>query len=205
MASIQLNFINQSNDQNNSQVVIFQANEADPRATPIAWKVIENCGPGWSHPFTYDRETTIAARDPYGNYTQQLPACTGQQLSLVDDPAGTVLKNTGSSAGADSIEFVNARSAGAADAHIFRGGRLLAATPGVVPAQEAVFAFKPVIRIRAVARAQEGAAIDPVTLSHTHTELPLSGIGSADIVMTGGGPGATSAPFAFTLQNIVPA
>lgn len=203
MASIQLNFINQSNDQHNSKVVIFQANEADPRAIPIAWKVIENCGPGWTHPFTYDTDTTIAAGDSYGNYTPQLPAGAGRQFRLTESPTGNLLKATGHSAGADAIEFVNGLTKGAAGAYLYRGGRLFAATPGVVPGQEAVFVFRPVIRIRVVVQAQEGAAIDPVILSHASAQLSLAGIGSADIVMTGGGPGPGSTPYAFTLQNIV--
>ncbi|MBT9441299.1 MAG: hypothetical protein IV087_05435 [Acidovorax sp.] len=40
-------------------------------------------------------------------------------------------------------------------------------------------------------------------ISNINTELSLLGIASADIVMTGGGPGANSTPFAFNLENIV--
>ena len=32
-------------------------------------------------------------------------------------------------------------------------------------------------------------------------ELPLENLSSADIVMTGGGPGATSTPVTFNLEN----
>jgi hypothetical protein len=40
-------------------------------------------------------------------------------------------------------------------------------------------------------------------LSMVNAELSLLGIASADIVMTGGGPGPTSTPFQFNLANIV--
>ena len=40
-------------------------------------------------------------------------------------------------------------------------------------------------------------------VSNINTEISLLGIASADIVMTGGGPGANSTPFAFSLQNVV--
>jgi hypothetical protein len=33
--------------------------------------------------------------------------------------------------------------------------------------------------------------------------LSLLGIASADIVMTGGGPGSNAMPFAFSLQNVI--
>ena len=40
-------------------------------------------------------------------------------------------------------------------------------------------------------------------ISNINTELSLPGIASADIVMTGGGSGANSAPFTFNLENTV--
>ena len=39
-------------------------------------------------------------------------------------------------------------------------------------------------------------------ISNINTELSLLGIASADIVMTGGGPGPNSTPFQFTLENV---
>jgi hypothetical protein len=45
----------------------------------------------------------------------------------------------------------------------------------------------------------------PVSMSvaQDNSEISLLGIASADIVMTGSGPGDESSPFQFTLQNIV--
>ena len=40
MADIKLNFINASNDANNSQVVIFQQNENSPSEIVSAWKIV---------------------------------------------------------------------------------------------------------------------------------------------------------------------
>lgn len=39
-------------------------------------------------------------------------------------------------------------------------------------------------------------------ISQINSEINLFGISSADIVMTGGGPGKDSKPFSFTLENI---
>ncbi|MGK4568066.1 hypothetical protein [Flavobacterium sp. 3HN19-14] len=44
MSDIKLNFINNSNDANNSQIVIFQKNYAEDNLNPVAWKVIRECG-----------------------------------------------------------------------------------------------------------------------------------------------------------------
>jgi len=51
---IHLNFINYSDDTNNSSVVIFQKNVADPfDHSVIAWEVISNYGPGVKIPFVF--------------------------------------------------------------------------------------------------------------------------------------------------------
>ena len=51
---IKLNFINLSNDVNNSQVVIFQKNvSTDFDELAVAWKVISNCGRGDNHPSSF--------------------------------------------------------------------------------------------------------------------------------------------------------
>jgi hypothetical protein len=79
MSVIQLNFINQSNDVNNSEIVIFQKNEAETfDELAIAWRVIKNCGVGDHHPFTYSHDFGVGSSDSYGNYTPQLSASTGQ-------------------------------------------------------------------------------------------------------------------------------
>ncbi|MDB5088090.1 MAG: hypothetical protein JWR09_2084, partial [Mucilaginibacter sp.] len=57
--------------------------------------------------------------------------------------------------------------------------------------------------IGAVSQIWEGDLINSAITSQVNTELSLLGIASADIVMTGGGPGKASTGFNFTLQNIV--
>jgi hypothetical protein len=114
--NIALNFINQSNDLNNSQVVIFQKNVAlasGPMGSGhLVHKTISNCTPGSQHPFS-------------------LPAVPSVCITAVPE---------------NTVHNVNTQ--------------------------------------------------------HADTELSLYGISSADIVMTGGGPGPNSTPFQFTLQNV---
>lgn len=43
---VQLNFVNQSNDANNSQIVIFQKNVASDFELAVAWRVIKYFRPG---------------------------------------------------------------------------------------------------------------------------------------------------------------
>ena len=72
-----------------------------------------------------------------------------------------------------------------------------------IPWQKAVFEFKPTIWIGVASQVVQGQVMNSAIISNINTELSLLGIASADIVMTGGGPGANSTPFAFNLENIV--
>ncbi|GEM_PF-4291769 len=119
---IRLNFINQSNDANNSQIVIFQQDPASDTGSPaVPWKVIPNCAPGDSHSFTFPK------------------------------------------------------------------------------------ALGPTIWIGAAPQATEGRPPPPAIVSSINTQLSLLNVTSADIIMTGGGPGRSPTPFQFNLANVVTA
>jgi hypothetical protein len=204
MPDIKLTFVNQSNDRNNSEVVVFQKNQATSfEELAVAWLVIENCGQGWSHPFLYPMEMSVSASDSWGNFSKQLGASNGQQFQVVEDLSGDILKYGGQASSQNEVEVLNALDLGAIDANIYKNGRLLAAKTGIAPGQKAVFQFNPTIWIGVVSQIQEGSVMNSAILSQINTELSLFGIKSADIVMTGGGPGPNSTPFTFTLQNIV--
>jgi hypothetical protein len=204
MPGINLTFINQSNDTNNSQVVIFQKNVAiNVDEFAVAWKVIQNCGPGWNHPFTFSGQFYTAAGDSWGNHSPQVPAAGGQTFSVVATPSGDVLQLMSESADTHEIGISNDLQTGAISANIFMDGSLLATKTNVSPGQKAVFQFKPTIWVGVVSQLTEGDVINSAILSQVNTEISLLGLKSADIVMTGGGPGSSSTPFIFTLQNVV--
>ena len=202
---VQLNFVNQSNDANNSQIVIFQKNVAsDFEELAVAWRVIKYCGQGDNHPFTYPTSTQIAYADSWGNYTPQLDALPGERFEAVRTKSGdAIIRSPQSATASTQIELLNSLPQGGVTALIFKAARLFAQVPGVAPQQKAVFEFKPTIWIGVVSQIEQGEVINSAILSEIDTEISLLGIASADIVMTGGGPGPTAAPFAFTLQNIV--
>ncbi len=203
-SEIKLNFINHSNDTNNSSIVIFQQNVAENFGEiAVAWKVIENCGRLDNHPFTYPLQFQVSAKDSYGNYTPQLTAVDGQAYEMVKDTSGDVLTiaSTPASSAAE-VEVRNSLLQGAIDGCIFRDGRLLATKTNIAPGQKAVFQFQPRIYIGVVSQVTESQIMNSAIIKTINTELNLFGISSADIVMTGGGPGPGSSPFEFTLANV---
>lgn len=203
MTNIKLNFINQSNDVNNSEVVIFQKNVASNfDEIAVAWKVIKNCGRGFNHPFSFPMQNGISSSDSFGNYTPQLNAQDGQVFNMVNVASGDTLQHDTTQKVTKGIQFSNDLKEGTINANILKDGKLLATQKDILPGQKTVFEFKPTIWIGVVSQVEEGDIMNAAIISEINTEIALVGISSADIIMTGGGAGAAATPFSFTLKNI---
>lgn len=135
MPHIQLNFINNSNDTNNSQVVIFQKNEAfNFGERPVAWKTIDNVGRGYNHPFTFSLQNDVVASDSWGNFTPIQSAAEGRQFNVIQSASGAELKAIGTIDG-NQVHVINDLVTGAINAHIFKDGKLLATKTGLARAK----------------------------------------------------------------------
>jgi hypothetical protein len=145
----------------------------------------------------------VGARDSWGNYTPQLNAQNGQLFQMAMTTSGNQLVPVGSGTSSKEVQVLNNLKQGAMNASIYKGGKLLAVKTSIAPQQKAVFEFKPTIWIGVASQIVQGQVMNSAVVSNINTELSLLGIASAHIVMTGGGPGATSTPFAFSLENIV--
>jgi hypothetical protein len=201
---IRLNFINQSNDHQNSDIVVLPRNvSASADEAAVAWHVIQYCGHGDTHPFVYPAQSQVAVVDAWGNYSPRLDAAPGQAFAIRMTDSGDELAATGAANSPAEIEIANQLEKGAISAQIFKDGALFAQKSGIAPGQMAAFQFKPAIWIGAVSQAEQGQVMNSAIVDQVNTEISLLGIASADIVMTGGGPGASAKPFAFNLQNVV--
>ena len=198
---IEITFINQSYDANNSDVVIFQKNVATNfEEIAVAWRVIQNCGRNWSHVFTYPMDFYVAAQDSWGNVSDLQLAENGQKWNVVRSTSGDVLTLDSTPASSmTEVEIKNCLSAGSIDAQIYKDGRLLSTKTGVSPQQKGVFEFKPTIWVGVVSEIEEGDIMNSAILSDINTEISLLGITKANLIMTGGGVGSSAIPFKFTL------
>lgn len=198
---VKLNFVNRSNDAGNVHVLVF-GQPPSPELDGIgqAWRVIDNCGPGWSHPFTWPVAVTLGVVDPNGNVSPQLDIAEGQVAEVVAAPSGTQLRIAGQQGPSRAIALINQLPQGFVAATVFRDGQPYARA-SLAPHTTVTLAFKPTIWIGAAARTEAGEANGGEAVS-TLTEINLMGIASADIVMTGGGQGADAKPFVFTLANV---
>jgi hypothetical protein len=204
MEKIKLNFINRSNNIKNLSVVIFQKNVANHfDEIVVAWKVIQNCGILDNHPFIYSLNLNVSSSDSYGNYSPQLNAFSGQAFDMQTTRSGVMLQiSSKPSTNSTEVEVRNNLNRGAINANCYRDGKLLAVKTGLAPGQKAAFEFQPKIYIGVVSQIVEGEIMNAAMISEINTEINLFGITSADIVMTGGGPGESSTSFNFTLENI---
>lgn len=202
--NIDLTFINQSNELNNPDVVLFQKNIAPGAAdNAIAWTVIKNCGRGWSRRIKYPMQFDVAVQDAWGNVSALMPALPCQKWHVASHPSGEVLAlDTGPASGFGQVEIRNGFMRGAVHAQVYKDGKLLAAQHNLVPQQTAVFEFKPTIWIGVVSQIEEGEAMSSAILSGISTEISLLGIAKANLIMTGGGVGVTAMPFNFTLVPV---
>jgi hypothetical protein len=201
---IRLNFINQSNDANNSDVVIFQKNVAtDFDGISIAWQVIRNCGQGYNHPFVFPVAMSVGIGDSWGNYSPQQAAQNGQLFAATLGASGTQFALAGEATSRTEVQLLNALPRGSINANVYKAGKLFAQKTSVAPQQKAVFSFTPTIWIGVVSEIEEGQVMNSAIISSINTEISLLGLVSADIVMTGGGPGPSSTPFQFNLENVV--
>jgi len=202
---IKLNFINLSNDANNSQIVIFQKNvSTDFDELAIAWKVISNCGRGDNHPFVFPMRTTLSASDSDGNYMPQKLAQNGEMFSVSRVASGNVLSLAGASPSSREIQLRNDLRTGAITASVFKDSRLLAHKTGIVPGQKSGVRVQAdaVDRRRVADRAGRGAEFGGA-LRHQYGRCSLLGIARADIVLTGGGAGTSAVSYQFKLANVV--
>ncbi|TND08457.1 MAG: hypothetical protein FD123_2253 [Bacteroidetes bacterium] len=205
---ILLNLINQSNDTNNSTIVIFQAPPAGDTAPGdsaghalYAWKVISNIRPGETFTFKYPSENFASACDSWGNFGQMMPAPPGSSFVMQLTSDGEELTHINPPLDPGAVVIRNGMKSDAISAYIYKGGRPLAAKMNMKPGQEAWFVFPHEICVCVMPDVQEGLPF-PEPPEATRIAIDPK-IKRADIVMTGGGSGSAVTPFRFTLQNVV--
>jgi hypothetical protein len=204
--AIDLKFINRSSALGGCDVVLFQKNlVADLRELAMAWKVIRHCGVSCHHPFQYATEVEVSVRDANGNHSPHVAVRDGQRLAATPTPYGRHLGARGRAVSYSQFEVVNELPRGAVDVNVYRSGLVVASKTAVAPEQKAVFQFKPALWIGAAAPTHQGERLTSAVMNGVDTELSLLGVASANIVMTGGGPGQQAKPFAFHLEELVAA
>ncbi|MGD8561337.1 MAG: hypothetical protein PVG03_02330 [Desulfarculaceae bacterium] len=197
-----LNLVDNTEHIDNLEVVLFQLNSASAdNDSAVAWKVVKSIKQG-THPFTFISSMQAGFSDTYGYTTRRIDVTTGQVFSFVRDETGDNIINTGTTSSPARFEMSNSLETGSVDANIYKDDKLLATESQMSPGQAEAFLFNPVIWIATGSSVQEGQTVSLDSLNNI-TGIPLNGIASADIVITGNGAGPYPDTFEFTLDNIV--
>lgn len=205
MKEIYLNFINRSNGGNNENIVIYQPNETSlgHDEFPIAWKVIKNCGINESHSFIYSEIVDVAISDSFGGFRDSVEAAEGRLMEYVQGNLGGELRLTSKFTSSPfEFEVKNDLGGGSVSINCLRSGRVLATIDSVYHGESALFRFSENIFIGVAPDIDEGEKFKASDLVDTAGQLNLTGMESADIIMTGGGEGDNAQPLAFTIENI---
>ena len=203
---IRLNLVNRSDDAGGVNVVIFQKNLAAPPDAPaVAWWVVSDFAPGQTHAFTFPMAVTLAGSDSWGHPIPEVSAEAGQSFTVQSSDQGEILRRTGWSGRHPDIDVHNGLAQGAIDVLVNRGGRPVAMKSAVAPGQTVTFVLQSNLWIGVVPQARTGQIMDDALINNIDTQLSLLGIGGANIIMSGGGPGRSAASYRFELENVVPA
>jgi hypothetical protein len=201
-SGIALRLTNYSFDRRPSNMVVWQHNDAPGAAsTAVAWKVIERCGYGWTHPFEVPHQLFVRIRQASGS-GRLLAAELGTEVRIQRGRSGELLFETTRSEDPTLIQIHHLAGHDAVVGEIWRGGRVLAVQPRILSGTIASFRFPPSLLFSTVSKIEEGDLLDSKRWLGVTTELHLLGAARADIVMTGGGPGARSRPHVFHLLNV---
>ena len=145
---------------------------------------------------------TVGASDSWET-TRRSCVQDSQLFAMSRTSSGDELIYSGPATSPREVQVLNNLLEGAISAGVYRAGKLAAIKTAIAPQQKAVFQFKPTIWIGVASQVEEGSVMNSAVVSSINTELSLLGIASADIVMTGGGPGPMATPFEFAFENVV--
>jgi hypothetical protein len=201
MEETKLNFINRSEVRDHHNIVIYQPNEASMSHDdiPIAWKVFKQFGKNESQAFSFSSAVEVVIGDSAGNFRSPVQALEGRILEIRHGNLGPELQLFDKTTyNPSEFGVLNALRDGSYNIHCFRNGRLLATKEYLYPKEKTLFRFSESITVGLLPDAQEGLGFDASFLSGIETQFDLSGVGSADIIMTG----SSLSDLAFSIENI---
>ncbi len=188
MPDIQLNFINNSGDQDNTRIVIFQGPESlggTERAAgqaAVVWAVLPELATGARHVLTFPAGMLVMAEDFRGQVSQQLSVTGGETLEAVKNGEALSLVQLSRNPGDDTIILLN-KTGEEIIFTVFRNDAIVSRNE-LEAGQEMTFAPAVVTVGISETPLRAGDEIEPGALQACVT-LSLQDIAGADIVLNG--------------------
>lgn len=197
---ILLNFINRTNS-SDAAVVLFQKNlSASADKTAIAYKVFKNPLPGAAELFSFPVTLQMGAYDHDGRHNSPYETAVPGNTFILQQANSTEISLYASVKLGDvnQIQMYNLLTRSLADVFLYRDYKMLARLNSIRPLDTAVFEIKNTLWVGVCNQVAEGGEMTPAMLSDIKTEFPLTGIRTADLVMT-----AENGKYNFALENVV--
>lgn len=202
-SSVQLRFVNLSEDYGVSNIVFFQKNDASNHNRSIAWRVVHRCGYSNYCEIPYAWDTDINMVDWNANHSERQAAYQSNIFHVTPQRHGKRLSAMPDSDHPTEIWVKNCLKRGAVHINLYRSGYLVAQQNNVIPEQWAKFYLPHQLCVAVMPDIKHGDTIPSQYLCSPVAEFCLLGIVSADIIMLGGGQGKDALALSFKMTNIV--
>ena len=189
-APIFITFVNDSDDPNLPEILVFARNEAsasDELTDEVAWRVMSDLAKGASSTFLYLHAGTVQAMWGDCNKTSALPTSVGSRYTVEEDATGIVIVPSGSATQPNAIEVSSVVHVdGGILAQLFRDDKLFMQEQIVAYGQKATFIVEPTLYWGVAAEIQEGQLVASAVLeTDTFFEQNLEGVSQATVTLSG--------------------
>jgi hypothetical protein len=203
MPPAEINFVNKSLAVSPVDVVLFEPAEFfDKLTTQVPWLFIKHCSYDFSHPFLYAASMEIQLRDDWGNYSPPIKAEPGMRYVIRNVNKKEKLESAGPGKSGE-VEIFNNLPEGAPAIVINRNGRISAIRTGLAPGEYFLFRIPDQLLGRKISGDVQAAQLQRLENDGFCSLINMKDITKADLVLTGGGIGATTKKYSLTLQHII--
>ncbi|MFS0519402.1 hypothetical protein ACEYW6_32555 [Nostoc sp. UIC 10607] len=202
--NVDITFVNQSNDEDDSSVLVFmKPTESNFAAQSTAWQVIKNIGYNCWHKFTYTLDTSVVALWDNGNSgTFPIPTTNGKNYALKQSKGGFTLEEAGNGNAPNEFDVINKiATAHGISVVAYKDGNPILTKNTVAKGEKAEFVFHPKLYFGLNSEYEVGDTVSSAVMSEDFKEISLEGLKSITVAMTGNPANG----YNFTVTDQVPA
>lgn len=185
---INIVFVNKSNDQDDSSVLVFmKPTESNFAAQATAWQVIKDIGYNCWHKFTYTLNTSVMVLwDDGKSGTFPMDTTNGKTYALKQTKGGFSLDENGNGNAPNEFDVINKVSvANGISVVAFKDGNPILTKNTIAKGEKAEFVFHPKLYFGLSSEYEIGEVVSSAVMSDEFKEVSLEGLKSVTVTMKG--------------------
>lgn len=201
---INILYVNASNDEDNSSVLVFmKPTESNFAAQSTAWQVINNIGYNCWHKFTYTLNTSVEAMwDNRNSGTLPMDTSNGKTYALKETKGGFSLQENGKTSEPNEFDVINQiRIANGISVVAYKDSNPILTKNSIAKGEKAEFVFHPKLYFGLSSEYEVGDVVSSAVMSEEFKEVNLEGLKSLTVTMKGNAADG----FTFEISDQVPA